>query len=290
MLEALAHYGLGPDFVDLIQRLYWDCKSDIFLNQSCSSTFPICQGVRQGDTLSPLLFILTINPLLNWISRGNTRHQFTNGLTTPITAYCNNFALVGHKAEDLEEAMSKLVRFGAWAGLEVNANKSAHTNTRASHNTMLQVPYTASATGLEAIPLIPQSTCYQYMGVALNLDLNWSTQMAQTKNQVKKYLSLITHRHISTANQVYISNMVINALVGYSMCVVQYPHTWLHKVQSSIVAVLKRSMHIPANLDIEPFLMAPGEGGRGLVSLVDLQNATLCACTIQEVTSLALSA
>ncbi len=35
--------------------------------------------------------------------------------------------------------------------------------------------------GWEAILLILQSMCYQYMGVALNLDLNWSTQMAQMK-------------------------------------------------------------------------------------------------------------
>jgi hypothetical protein len=49
-------------------------------------------------------------------------------------------------------------------------------------------------------------------------------------------------------------------------------------------------MRIPANLDDEPFLMKTSEGGRGLTSLVDLQNATLCACTVQEITLQALSA
>jgi hypothetical protein len=77
------------------------------------------------------------------------------------------------------------------------------------------------------------------MGVALNLDLDWSSQMTSTKNQVTKYLHLIVHWRISTKNRIYISNMVLNTLVGYSMCVVQYPHTWLMGVQRSIISALK---------------------------------------------------
>jgi len=84
--------------------------------------------------------------------------------------------------------------------------------------------------------------------------------------------------------------MVLSALMGYSMCVVQYPHSWLMGVQHSITTTLKQSMRIPANLDDEPFLMKTSKGGRGLTSLVDLQNATLCTCTVQEITSWALSA
>jgi hypothetical protein len=46
-------------------------------------------------------------------------------------------------------------------------------------------------------------------------------------------------------------------------------------------------MHILANLDDK--LMRTSEGGRGLTSLVDLQNATLCACTVQELMLWALN-
>ncbi len=83
--------------------------------------------------------------------------------------------------------------------------------------------------------------------------------------------------------------MVVNAIVGYSMCVVQYPQSWLSNVQRSIIAALKQSMRIPANMDDKPFLMPPSEGGRGLVSLKDLQSAVLCVRTAQELTSQALS-
>lgn len=81
LLESLDYYGLGARLIDLISRLYNNCKSDMFLNHSTSSTFPINRGVRQGDTLSPLLFILILNPLLKWIKRGESGHQFPNGLT-----------------------------------------------------------------------------------------------------------------------------------------------------------------------------------------------------------------
>ncbi len=48
-------------------------------------------------------------------------------------------------------------------------------------------------------------------------------------------------------------------------------------------------MGVPSNADDEPFFMARAEGGRGLVSLHDLQMAIACACTLQEMMLVSLS-
>ncbi len=123
-----------------------------------------------------------LNPLLAWIEQGNAGHTFPNGLTIPVVAFCDDVALVGRRAEDLEEAVHKMALFSAWAGLEVNPSKSAHACSRASRPAVLRVPDATSTTGSTTIPHTTQSTSYRYMGVALNLDLNWAAQMAQTKN------------------------------------------------------------------------------------------------------------
>lgn len=133
------------------------CESDIYLNCNISSRFPINQGVQQGDTLSPLLFIIAINPLLEWISRGNTGHQFANGLTIPVVVYCDDIALVSCNAEDLEEITYKLIQFGAWAGLEVNMSKSVHTCARAGRPAVLRAPDATNPMGQAAIPWAEKS-------------------------------------------------------------------------------------------------------------------------------------
>jgi len=66
--EALSRYGASEKFIRVIQEIYSDCNSHFTINGIQSPNFNVERGVRQGDTLSPLLFLLTINPLLEWIN------------------------------------------------------------------------------------------------------------------------------------------------------------------------------------------------------------------------------
>jgi hypothetical protein len=124
------------------------------------------------------------------------------------------------------------------------------------------------------------------MGVWLNLDMIWNEYIM---NKVTKYQVLLWHKRLSTNNKIMISNMVTNAYVGYSMGVVRYPAEFLHTLQNITLATLRQSMRIPANMDHEPFFMPVEEGGRGLVSLLDLQAAITCASTFHELNSHSLS-
>ena len=87
-------------------------------------------GVQQGDTLSPLLFILAINPALHWIDQPGQGHTFRNGTCVPVVAYCNDVTLISDNTTSMEVAFTKLVTFGVWAGLEINPAKSAYMMVR----------------------------------------------------------------------------------------------------------------------------------------------------------------
>lgn len=77
---VLWHYGLGDKFVGVIERLYNNCYATVKVNGTPSSPFAISRGVWQGDTLSPLLFILTINPFLDQVVQQSCSYIFNNGL------------------------------------------------------------------------------------------------------------------------------------------------------------------------------------------------------------------
>lgn len=73
------------------------------------------------------------------------------------------------------------------------------------------------------------------------------------------------------------------------MGVIRYPTEFLHKLQNITLSTLHQSMHIPANMDQEPFFMPVEEGGHGLVSLLNLQAAITCASTFHKFNSHSLS-
>lgn len=63
----LEYIGLGPHILSWILALYADPKAQARANGILSDSFAIFNGTRQGCPLSPLVFILTLEPFLRKI-------------------------------------------------------------------------------------------------------------------------------------------------------------------------------------------------------------------------------
>ena len=68
--KVLIKCNLGNNFVRWFSILYKDAQSQLIINKHFSNPFKIERGVRQGDPLSPLLYILSLEPLLEKNKKG----------------------------------------------------------------------------------------------------------------------------------------------------------------------------------------------------------------------------
>lgn len=82
---TLRHFGLGPKMFHRISSLYSDPLAQIRINGTLSDPFALHNGTRQGCSLSPLLFAITLEPFLATIRNnanikgiqiGNKSHKY----------------------------------------------------------------------------------------------------------------------------------------------------------------------------------------------------------------------
>ena len=84
LLQVLEHYGFGQKWRDMICMLLASATSRVLLNGAAGLPFQHRRGFRQGDLLSPMLFILALDPLQRILNRA-TQLEI---LSPPVDALC----------------------------------------------------------------------------------------------------------------------------------------------------------------------------------------------------------
>ena len=64
LLSHLKNSGISRKTWHLIKQWYSGIHSHVRIGKMTSRSFTICRGVRQGSILSPILFLLVMDPLL----------------------------------------------------------------------------------------------------------------------------------------------------------------------------------------------------------------------------------
>ena len=124
--EILDKIGLSK-FKLLFDIIYRDQKVSIQLNSRCAGTYNIKNGVKQGDALSCILFILGIEPLLKNISADNNIKGVTiEGREIPkIVSYADDVAcIIKPGNSNLQQIFNHYQEMTDCSGLRLNADKT----------------------------------------------------------------------------------------------------------------------------------------------------------------------
>ena len=123
--RCLESFNFGPDFIRWVMTFYKNIQSCIINNGITSNYFTIERGVRQGDPLSPYLFVVAVETLAIEI-RQNSK---INGITidkkeTKLLQYADDTTAVLLDINSAQTLFKSLVDFKKLSGLEVNPTKT----------------------------------------------------------------------------------------------------------------------------------------------------------------------
>ena len=245
LVETLSIMGFPIDFVNLIKNIYSNSIASIITNSGTTDPFVISKGVKQGCPLSPTLFIIFIEPLLSWLNESKL------GITIKDTCHT-----VGGFADDLVITTSSLFNMKLALKMTNNFLNSYNMELSIDHTSKNKTAFSSFGNketliyedliGKQIeIPFISASECYKYLGIQINLDLNWDKQKIILWNSFQKQINFLCNRCLSIKQVTKILNQVILPALYYSLQFFNLSKLWAARFERKLALLLSKYLHIP---------------------------------------------
>ena len=244
-------------------------RCDIIYNNKVTHDFEVKSGVHQGSPLSPLLFIILMEPVIKWISNSTQGYNFARNpsLTIKILAYVDDVILISQSRSDLDIMKNKFEAFLSYYGIKINSKKStyAYMNSNVKH----------SPPEFNGQPVVKrgQAWSYKYLGTWINLDLKWDKQCSILQDSVSKLLKSIKRKAITTDQKIKYVNTLINSKLAYHMDNIDFPDEWIKEIEDNILDAIRTSLPIERTMSKEFLWLKEIDEGRQLLNLQDVRSS-----------------
>ena len=124
LYNILIEFGIPVKVVRLIKTFLTETYSRVRVGKNLSDMFPINNGLKQGDALTPLLFNFALECAITRV-QVNQDGLKLNG-THQLLVYADDVNILGGSVHTVKENVKALIVASKETGLEVNADKTKY--------------------------------------------------------------------------------------------------------------------------------------------------------------------
>ena len=288
LLMILYDLGFPCDVVDVVKDLYTNAHTTIQTPHGPTQPIPLDRGTIQGDSLSPFLFILYIEPLLRWLHARNkgyhvqtlSRYGDPDRQHTRISsiAFADDINVVtgGNRGKaNMQHQARKVESYSSWGRLGVNNVKT--TITGALYNTSPSKPYdegilkgqlqdTITMQG-KRITYHPLLKPFRHLGVLFTMDLNFKPQWQAARAKLSQQVEALAHSYASTHQKRRIIETCMRPALTYAFSVAPYSKAELRSLDALLTKATKKAFGISATTSTALAHEDTSKGGLGCHSL-----------------------
>ena len=277
--ECLHRFGV-PEFTKIFDILYSDLRSDIIINGKIVKGFKTLRGVKQGDALSCILFIMCMEPLLTNIESNVSIKSVTsvaaNCELPKVYAYADDVnGLILNDQTSLKELFCEYERLTNKSGLQLNADKTEIMpfSSEGYVNQNFRITY------LNEIHVVASKKEIKVNGILLQQDIDAmrDSNVAQVKQKIEDQLKTWSARHLTLLGKILLlktygisqivflmQSMTLNLCHFKNLNEILYRFLWNKRFLSA-----KAPERIKRDITNTPIKY----GGLGMLNIIDLDES-----------------
>ena len=155
--RCLEGLGIGGGFLQFLRALYDGTSCRVKVDNKQSDKFPVTSGLRQGCVMSPLLFSLYINTLIDTLKKHDCGIQCGNDII-PGLLFADDTAMLAPDEEGLTRSLNCMVQWCAEWGVKINVAKCGIMHVRKKTMKRSNLKFVIDG---EEVPVV---SSYKYLG------------------------------------------------------------------------------------------------------------------------------
>ena len=257
--DILVALGMPSDFVRIVRNLYASATTSFLTPHGATPSVPIHRGTLQGDPLSPLLFDLMIEPLIQWLARDQMGFV-PEGTKSPYSSqvYADDVTLCTPTVAAMQLQLRKVELFSAWSNIHPNVKKCAITAFCHSHKHLPKLQRDAALNDMlcvvrlagSRLPVMAQDEplpC-NYLGTAITADLSPQPQRRLALHTIRKACGAIQRCPLPSLTKVRALAFMTGSKLRHTHGLALYDVAAISTLDSAIAGALRKALPLSCGM------------------------------------------
>jgi ribonuclease HI len=282
LFRIMTALGYPPSLVHIVRQAYATSSTQYRTPHGDTPPMQVGRGTIQGDSLSPILFAIYIEPLLRWLRSGSrVCHLSPSDDSHAIDnlTYADDLCVLSPTLADARIQAAKISKYSEWADLTPNLKKSFasavlyHSARHRSPTSPAGLALTRARTDRQ-IPFfhsylryLPPTAPFDYLGITMTMTLNWSFHQRRALADCRAQSTALASSSLTPASKLLTMQRWIQRKVAYAFPVVPYSNAEIDLLDRACAKVIRAAYGLHRGMPLALIRSSVAEFGLGHTSL-----------------------
>ena len=275
IIESLKLYKVSKTIIAFLEHTICMWKTTLTLNHENGSikieNIQIRRGIFQGNSLSPLLFIIALNPLSKILNKNFPGYDL-DGIAVTHTFYMDDLKLYGNCKTTIHSMLSLVERFSKDINMLFGLNKC---NVIHMNKGKYERKGSIEISDGNLITELGEDQFYKYLGIEELVDVRHTEMKDKISSEVKRRTKLILKSDLNARNTFEAISELALPVLTYSFAIINWTEAEIKSFDVMVRKQLHMHRHFEIKSDIDRLYVPRLMGGRGLQSAWDLYRSAI---------------